>query len=225
MKTQSTLVTTSLNAIENAAVPAAAFLLVAAISIAATQAFAQTPAPVLDRSAPAKPATAAATPAPAPIATPVAATRPAQTPGPTTAPAPITTTPAPVATVRFINIGDKPTVLYDAPSTRANKTFILLRHTPLEILVKLDKWLKVRDVDGTTNGWIEADAIGTRRHVMVNVPSADIRVAADDNAVVAFSAAQNVLFEVTAQPAMGWVAVRHRDGQTGFVKQTSVFGL
>lgn len=127
----------------------------------------------------------------------------------------------------FVNVGDKPAVLFDAPSTRANKTFILLRASPLEVLVKLDKWVKVRDHEGTI-GWVESDSLAVRtsaRLVMVSLVLANIRATADDTSSVAYSAERNVLLEVTANVApTGWLAVRHRDGQAGFVKVTEVWG-
>jgi len=127
----------------------------------------------------------------------------------------------------FVNIGDKPAVLFDAPSTRANKLFIVLRASPLEVLVKLDKWVKVRDQEGTI-GWVESDVLAARntlRLVAVNATVAVVRAAADDSAAIAFNAQRNVLLEVTTSIApAGWLSVKHRDGQSGFVKAGEVWG-
>ena len=142
----------------------------------------------------------------------------------------VTAQTAPTATVvkpNYVNVGDKPAVLFDAPSTRANKTFIVLRASPLEVLVKLDKWVKVRDHEGII-GWVESDSLAARnttRLVMVNVALANIRAAADDASNAVFSAERNVLLEVSATVApTGWLSVKHRDGQAGFVKVTEVWG-
>jgi SH3-like domain-containing protein len=140
-----------------------------------------------------------------------------------------TTLPATPATPKlsFVNIGDKPAVLFDAPSAKANKTHIVLRQSPLEVLVKLDKWTKVRDHEGTI-GWVENDTLAARntpRLVMVNVITADIRAAADASANLTFEAQRNVLLEITSAVApMGWLAVKHRDGQAGFVRLMQVWG-
>ena len=61
---------------------------------------------------------------------------------------------------------------------------------------------------------------------------ADVRANPEDAAPVVFRAEQNVLLEL-AEPATsavstatpGWVKVRHRDGQTGFIRVAQVFGL
>jgi SH3-like domain-containing protein len=132
---------------------------------------------------------------------------------------------APVAPPKsYVTIGDKPAVLYDAPSTRANKIFIVLRYSPLEVLVRLDKWIKVRDAENTV-GWVESETLGMRRHVQVNVPLADVRNAADAASALVFEAQRNVVLEVTGSAATaGWLAVKHRDGQAGFIRLAQVWG-
>src|SRR5437762_1172677 len=47
-------------------------------------------------------------------------------------------------------LGDRPAVLYDAPSSRADRLFVASRYHPFEVLVKLDLWTKVRDANGIT---------------------------------------------------------------------------
>ena len=123
------------------------------------------------------------------------------------------------------------TILYDAPSAKAKPLFILGRDTPLEVIVPVEGWSKVRDVGGTI-GWVERKALGDKRMLVVRVPIADVRANPDESAPVVFRAEQNVLLELaeTANSAAttsmpGWVKVRHRDGQTGFVRITQVFGL
>ena len=95
----------------------------------------------------------------------------------------------------------------------------------------VEGWSKVRDVGGTI-GWVERKALGDRRTLVVRVPLAEVHANPDDNAAMVFRAEQNVLLDL-AEPASssattsmpGWVKVRHRDGQTGFVRITQVFGL
>ncbi|MEP7182839.1 MAG: SH3 domain-containing protein [Betaproteobacteria bacterium] len=123
------------------------------------------------------------------------------------------------------------TVLYDAPSAKAKPLYVLGRDTPLEIIVPLEGWIKVRDVGGTI-GWVEKAGLGDRRTLVVRVPLAEIRANPDDAAPLTFRAEQGVLLDMaetatsaatTASP--GWVKVRHRDGQVGFVRIAQVFGL
>ena len=124
----------------------------------------------------------------------------------------------------FSAIGEKPTIIYDGLSTKANKIFILSRFHPVEILVKLDKWTKVRDVENTV-GWMENAFMGEKRFVQVLGASAEIRAAPNANASVIFEAQRAVLLEPTGPATLdGWLPVRHRDGQAGFVRLSQVWG-
>ena len=131
----------------------------------------------------------------------------------------------------FRSTAEAATVLYDAPSTKAKPLFVLGRDTPLEVIVPVEGWTKVRDAGGTI-GWVDKRNLGERRSLVVRSPVAEIRVNPDETAALAFRAEHGVLLEL-AEPASGatttatpgWVKVRHRDGQTGFVRITQVFGL
>ncbi|HZI82485.1 MAG TPA: SH3 domain-containing protein [Casimicrobiaceae bacterium] len=119
-------------------------------------------------------------------------------------------------------------VLYDAPSLKSKPLFVLGRDYPLEVIVNVEGWLKVRDAGGTV-AWIEKKSIGDRRTLMVRTPTADILAQPEASAGIVFKAEQNVLLELldpsyaTATP--GWAKVRHRDGQVGFVRIQQVWGL
>lgn len=123
------------------------------------------------------------------------------------------------------------TVLYDAPSGRAKPMYVYGRDVPLEALVTVEGWTKVRDMQGAI-GWIANKSLADKRMLVVRVAVADVRSSAEDNAPLVFRAEQNVLLELAESAASpsatatpGWVKVRHRDGQTGFVRIAQVFGL
>jgi len=105
----------------------------------------------------------------------------------------------PLAAAEFRVTAEAPTVLYDAPSAKARPQFVFGRDVPVEVLVDVDGWTKVRDLGGTI-GWIATRALGERRVLQVRVPSADIRATADDTSPLVFRAEQNVLLEL-AEPA------------------------
>ena len=119
---------------------------------------------------------------------------------------------------------DAAAVLYDAPSQRGSKLFVIRRGTPVELVVNLEGWSKVRDADGGL-AWIEARYLAKRRTVIVTAVRAQIRQTAEESAPVAFEAEKNVsLVYLEAVPG-GWAKVRHRDGQAGFVRASQVWGL
>jgi SH3-like domain-containing protein len=119
-------------------------------------------------------------------------------------------------------------ILYDAPSAKARPLFVLARDTPLELIVTVEGWMKVRDVGGTV-AWVDRKAVGDKRMLVVRAPVADVLANPVDSAPLVFKAEQNVLVElvdtayVTNTP--GWAKVRHRDGQVGYVRIAQVWGL
>ena len=127
----------------------------------------------------------------------------------------------------FRQTTDYATVAFEGPSAKATKQFIYSRGTPVEVVVTIEGWVKVRDATGTLV-WIERRALGERSNVQVKLPVADIYTAPDVASPILFRADNGVLLQVvTPQPpnAGAWTQVRHRDGQTGFVRLDSVFGL
>ena len=124
----------------------------------------------------------------------------------------------------FASIGEKPAILYDGLSTRANKVYILSRFHPVEVLVKLDKWTKIR-AQGNTIGWLENASLGERRFILIASAQAEIRAAPNGNAAIVFEAQRAVILEPTGPAtADGWLPVRHRDGQAGYVRVAQVWG-
>jgi SH3-like domain-containing protein len=121
-------------------------------------------------------------------------------------------------------IGERPAVLYDAPSLKADRLFVASRAYPFEILVKLDQWTKVRDANGEV-AWVENKTFGSQATVLVTVPLADIRAEPNAQSALVFEAYKHVLLEVVAPPAEGWLKVRHRDGQEGFIRVAHVWGV
>ena len=133
-------------------------------------------------------------------------------------------TPVLAAAAEFRSLGDKPAVLYDAPSVRADRLYVASRHYPFEVLVKLDQWTKVRDADGAV-AWVENKSLGDRQTVIVTVPLADVRAGPNAQSALVFEAYKQVLLEAMEAPADGWVRVRHRDGQQGYIRVTHIWGV
>ena len=125
--------------------------------------------------------------------------------------------------LEFRSVNESVAILYDAPSTKAQKLFVLSRGYPVEVVVKIDAWTKVRDDTGEF-AWIENRHLSERHTVMVKVASAEARQAANENSPVVFTAEKNVFLELVDM-AVGWARVRHSDGATGFVKVSQLWGL
>ena len=119
---------------------------------------------------------------------------------------------------------DTATILYDAPSQRGAKQFVVKRDTPVEQVVVLEGWSKVRDADGGL-AWIEKKYLNERRTVIVTAERADIRQKPDEASPLVFAAEKKVSLDCLETVPGGWAKVRHRDGQSGYVRATQVWGL
>ncbi len=124
----------------------------------------------------------------------------------------------------FRSIGENATPMYDAPSVKANKLFVASRYYPVEVIVRLDTWTKVRDAAGDLS-WVEKRTLSDTRTLVVTASLADVRQRAEDGAPLVFQARRGVALEVVELGAGPWVKVRHRDGQSGFVRANQVWGL
>ena len=124
----------------------------------------------------------------------------------------------------FRTVSADAAVLYDAPSSKANRMFVVNRGYPLEVIVAVEGWVKVRDAAGALT-WIDAKQLTDKaRTVMVRAAVVQVRQKPEDSAPVAFQAQQNVLLELVEVSA-GWVQVRHRDGGSGYVRAQQVWGV
>lgn len=133
--------------------------------------------------------------------------------------------PGLAAALEFRSVAANKAILYDAPSASSKKTLLLSQGYPVEIIVNLGEWQKVRDAQGTIS-WVEAKQLSAKRTLMVNTASAEIRAGADATSNLLATLEKDVLLElVDAKPSNGWIKVKHRDGITGFVLITSVWGV
>src|SRR3989440_11307610 len=124
----------------------------------------------------------------------------------------------------FRSIAENGTPMYDAPSVRAKKLFVASRLYPVEVVINIDSWLKVRDQAGDLV-WVEKKTLSDKRTVIVTVPVADVRQAANEQAPLVLQAQKGVALDLAEPPAGGWGRVRHAEGQSGYVKINQVWGI
>lgn len=128
-----------------------------------------------------------------------------------------------VQALDYVSVAEGPAILYDAPSTQAKKLYVVSSYLPLEQVVILNSWVKVRDSSGTM-AWIEKQALSNKRFVAVTAAIALVRQTPDDAAPIVFQARQQVALEWLERTGAGWLKVRHTDGMTGYVSMTDVWG-
>jgi len=130
----------------------------------------------------------------------------------------------PAAAAEFRSIAASGTLMYDAPSVRAKKLFVASRLYPVEIVINIDTWAKVRDHAGDLV-WVEKKALSDKRTVIVTAAVAEARQTASEQATLVFQAQQGVALDIAEPPAGGWIRVRHADGATGYVRISQVWGI
>lgn len=118
----------------------------------------------------------------------------------------------------------EPAILYDAPSKQGKPLFVIQRHTPVEVVVNIDRWTKVREPAGSLL-WVERRVLAEKRTAIITTARADIRQKPEATAPLAFEAVKDVVLELTDKPADGWVRVKHRDGSTGYIRINQIWGL
>lgn len=123
----------------------------------------------------------------------------------------------------YASVATPSAILYDAPSSRAVKQYVISRYTPLEVVVTLDDWVKVRDQTGAL-AWVEKKALSNTRYVAVTVALADVRQAPDAKAALVFQARRLVALQRLEDTSTGWLKVRHQDGATGYIRIADVWG-
>ncbi len=130
--------------------------------------------------------------------------------------------PAVAAAADFRSAAEAAVVLYDAPSAKSSKLFIVSRGYPLEVVVQVEGWVKVRDAAGTLS-WVESKSLDNTRTVLLKTATT-VRQKPAADAPAAFEAQRDLLLELVEGASAGWVHVRHRDGTAGYVRATDVWG-
>ncbi|MGZ8967485.1 MAG: SH3 domain-containing protein [Gallionella sp.] len=125
--------------------------------------------------------------------------------------------------LEFISVSSAHATLYDAPSAKGKKLFVVNRYMPFELVVNLDLWVKVRDRTGGLY-WIEKRDVSFKRYVFAVSPLIDVRKQPEFTAPRAYQVRQQVALELLESSGTGWLKVRHQDGDIGFVNHADVWG-
>lgn len=115
-------------------------------------------------------------------------------------------------------------ILYDAPSQKGKKLYLIKAQTPVEVVVRLDGWFKIRDAEGTL-AWIESRQVSERRMLIVTTPTAEVFPSDKPDAAVVRQLEKWVAVEFVEAASPGWAKIRQRDGAVGYVRANQVWGL
>lgn len=131
---------------------------------------------------------------------------------------------APALALEHLAVGAAPAVLYDAPSQKAQPLFVVAARSPLEVIVGLGQWVKVRDSSGDL-AWAQRADLDGNRTLQVREGGARVHAKPSSTAAVVFETDADVLLDLVKAGPPGWAEVRHIDGQQGYVSVSQVWGL
>lgn len=132
--------------------------------------------------------------------------------------------PGTASALEYRSIAVPKAVLYDAPSAQGKKLFVIGQGYPVEVIVNLGDWIKVRDNQGGLS-WVEARLLAAKRTVLVTLDQAEVRQSADVASALVCRVEKNVVLDLLEPPSNGWIKVKHHDGLSGYILSTSVWGF
>ena len=123
----------------------------------------------------------------------------------------------------FRSAGKHGVFMFDTPSEKGRKVYVLGQGTPLEILVEQNDWLRVRDQAGSL-AWMRKQDLSNQRTLQVTKAAVVYREANAKSAAV-FRAEPGLLLNLLENTKTGWIKIKHRDGDIGFIRIEEVWGL
>ena len=128
-----------------------------------------------------------------------------------------------LATAEFRAVSVPKAIVYDTPSAQGKKLYLLGQGYPVEVIVNLAEWVKVRDQQGGLS-WIDAKQLSTKRTLLIISP-VEIKQTPEASGTTIARVEKDVVVDLLEPAKSGWVKVKHRDGLVGFVQTSAVWGL
>ena len=115
----------------------------------------------------------------------------------------------------YVSVKKDEVNIRSGPSTNDNVIWQVFESFPLEVLKRDGKWVHVEDFEGD-KGWIYETLISSKKTVIVNVDTANMRSGSStDNPVVA-TVKKGVVFDALEMKG-DWIKVRYKNEITGWI--------
>ena len=126
----------------------------------------------------------------------------------------------------FISVNAKQAILFAGPSKTTEKMFIVTEGYPLEVLVSLKDWKKIKDHNGKIS-WIESKYTHNERTVLILKDDAIIFNQANENSHKLANVDKFVVLKLNSAMLVGnWAQVKTQiEGLIGFINSKEVWGL
>ena len=129
------------------------------------------------------------------------------------------------AYAEFRSVAFAKTILYEAPSATTKRVYLVGEGYPLEIIVNLGDWLKVRDPYGTLS-WAESKNLQSKRTVIVKVDKANIYKDPESKSALVATIEKDVVIELSDPLiANGWIKLRYQQDLDGYIQTSQVWGI
>ena len=129
------------------------------------------------------------------------------------------------AYAEFRSVSVSKTILYEAPSATTKRIYLVSEGYPLEVIVNLGDWLKVRDPYGTLS-WVESKNLQSKRTVIVKVDKANIFKEPELKSALLANIEKDVVIELSDPLiASGWIKVRYQQDLDGYIQASQVWGI
>lgn len=125
--------------------------------------------------------------------------------------------------IEFRSVIVEKAILYDAPSPAGGKAFILGKGYPVEVIVNLGEWIKVRDHFGALN-WVKSKDLSLQRTAIVT-GKVDMKQSPNATGAILATLEKNVLVSLVSTTSNGWIKVKHASGLLGYVPANQLWGL
>lgn len=129
------------------------------------------------------------------------------------------------AYAEFRSVSVSKTILYEAPSATTKRVYLVSEGYPLEVIVNLGDWLKVRDPYGTLS-WVESKNLQSKRTVIVKVDKANIFKEPELKSALLANIEKDIVIELS-DPLItsGWIKVRYQQDLDGYIQASQVWGI
>jgi len=126
----------------------------------------------------------------------------------------------------FMSVNADQAFLHEAPSDSTKKSFIVTRGYPLEVIVSLKEWKKVKDHEGLIN-WIKTSDLSSKRSVLNLKGDNPIYLEPSSVSPILAKVNENVTLEILDEKKIDdWVKVYSKVGDIeGFIKATDLWGI
>jgi len=129
------------------------------------------------------------------------------------------------AYAEFRSVSVSKTILYEAPSATTKRVYLVSEGYPLEVIVNLGDWLKVRDPYGALS-WVESKNLQSKRTVIVKVDKANIFKEPELKSALLANIEKDVVIELSDPLiASGWIKVRYQQDLDGYIQASQVWGI